>query len=287
MSIYENIKVSINKNHSEYLNEYIDAEVYNQKFELKCTELENELDLLDDNKRINHFQKSLLNRVIKVSNRLLLIRDLINQLKTSANPTQMSTYPGLITYLLLTCFDQLGQDEKGYRFFPHWLKSSKTKEERDEILDNVLKEENPLDEHGNPNLNYIEKIFDNYHKIYGNKNSFMYFIDNLLSETDRNELFHQVKIETTISDKEQMTISRETNDDVKKWLYETRNNYTHNLYTTETFFAKGYYDLEGSWLIWEEIQKGKRSIRVSIKDEFKETLLQTVIKGMVNVINRF
>lgn len=287
MSIYETIKVSINKNHSEYLSDYIDAREYNRKFKLKCNELELELDQMDVNKRINHFQKSLLNRVIKVSNRLLLIRDLINQLRTSANPTQMISYPGLITYLLLTCFDQLGQDEKGFRFFPHWLKSSKTKDERDEILNKVSKEDNPMDEHGNPNLDYIEKVYDNYHKIYGNKNSFMYFIDNLLSEEDRIELFQQVKIETITSDDWGMTITRETDDDIRNWLYETRNNYTHNLYSTETFFSKGYYDFEGSWLIWEEIRKSNHSIRISIKDEFKEALLQSVIKGMVNVINRF
>jgi len=287
MSIYENIKVSINKNHSEYLHEYIDANEYNNKFEKKCSELEEELDQLDNNKRINHFQKSLLNRVIKVNNRLLLIRDLINQLHTTANPTQMSTYPGLITYLLLTCFDQLGQDKKGHSFFPDWIRSSKIKKERDEIISKVAKEEDPSDEDGNANLNFIDKVYRGYHKIYGNKNSFMNFIDNLLSEDERTELFSQVKIEATKSENGHIIKIRETNEDVKKWLYETRNNYTHNLYTVETFFANGYYDFEGSWLIWEEIQKGDRSIRVSIRDEFRETLLKTVIKVMIRVIKAF
>jgi len=66
-------------------------------------------------------------------------------------------FDGLRIYLLLTCFDILGQPDE-YRDFKSWLNSSNTKSERNKILTNI-KTENIIE--------ITEYIFTEYSKIYG------------------------------------------------------------------------------------------------------------------------
>jgi hypothetical protein len=116
----------------------------------------------------------------------------------------------LIVYLLLTCFDILGQN-KEWMNFDTWLKSGKNKVERNDILSNI-----------DVNKDLLHKVKDillEYNKIYGARTSFNNFIDNILPDESRSLLLNSIRnTRDGIAD----------NLENRKLLYEIRNNYTHH-----------------------------------------------------------
>lgn len=138
---------------------------------------------------------------------------------------------GLCIYLLLTCFDLLGQKNE-YIQFQDWLVSTNRKhlDERDKIIAKTSK--------NTPPTNFAKALFDGHGKIYGVRRSFMNGIDSLPCDA-RQALFDSVEI----------LVIRELPDDpntspaghpfeegevkreklISDFIYQKRNAYTHRL----------------------------------------------------------
>lgn len=138
-------------------------------------------------------------------------------------------FDSLIIYLLLTCFDFLGQGEEGeYLDFGSYLRE-KDNNRRDDLIKNL---ELSLE------IKLIEKIkqtHDEYLNKHGATKTFYRFIDEMLSNEERNILFSSFyiqKIESCTDGNNNWSNLLDTiNDDTtkKKYLYTLRNSYTHKM----------------------------------------------------------
>ncbi len=137
----------------------------------------------------------------------------------------------LVNYLLLTCFDRLGQ-ECGFTTFQDWLKSKKLEHvcERQQVLKNLKATMTPLDS--------AIALADQYQSLYGVRNSFYRGIESLPKEQEK-KLLDSISIGFdpiygTLGPNTS-TPSYSLNDDFQerklklKYLYNKRNRFTHRL----------------------------------------------------------
>mgnify|MGYP006898466576 CR=1 FL=1 len=142
----------------------------------------------------------------------------------------------LVNYLLLTCFDRLGQ-KRGFTTFRDWLKSTRTEhvDERQQVLQTV--------EISMPALELASALAENYQTLYGVRNSFYRGVESLPDELQK-KLLESI---TITFDPIYGTLSPNTstpgyplNDQALerklrlKYLYDKRNSFTHRL---EQYFA--------------------------------------------------
>jgi len=137
----------------------------------------------------------------------------------------------LVIYLLLTCFDLLGQPQKVISF-DSWLESKKEpyKTERESFLSLLSKD-----------LDYSSvsmQLFKKYKEIYGVKNAFYNGVLQMSKEI-KNELFKSIRVSfiKNYADKPKNVISpskpiedeRKELDLKLRYLYNKRNSFTHKL----------------------------------------------------------
>lgn len=137
----------------------------------------------------------------------------------------------LVVYLLLTCFDKLGQ-KRSFTTFPNWLRSHKVihTTEKENILNSFTE-----------NIDIVEssvRLFEGYQSIYGVRNAFYEGIKGL-PENAKKQLFESVKIsfcaEFGMHGPNVSLPSKPLEDkglelDLKlKYLYSKRNRFTHKL----------------------------------------------------------
>ncbi|MBP1673382.1 MAG: hypothetical protein H6Q25_1197 [Bacteroidetes bacterium] len=127
-------------------------------------------------------------------------------------------YAALRYYLLLTCFDIFGQT-KDYIEFKSWLSSSDHSEERNEIVRNSKTDET---------IKKIIEIHDEYNKIYGVSNSFKRFINEIISEKNREKLLKSISITKISLDGNIIKDYEPTENNKIKFLFSIRNSFTHN-----------------------------------------------------------
>ena len=285
MNIYETQKGAVDSLYSESLHEYFEETEFHRRIKFISDEFEKEVDDVEERLKSNYFKKSCLHKVFKVHERIKLVRHFEDQLNGGMDFLPRFMYPGLKTYLLLTCFDQLGQDDKGWRFFPNWLDSKKHRNERNEILSDSKLDEEIVNANGDANPRYIKAVYNKYYEIYGVKNSFMNFLRYLLPEAQRSKLLDKILIEFYSVSEERLDFDMYgTELDKEKWLYQTRNNYTHNLLTVEKHFKSGYLDVDDDWIIWEEIHSENEAQRILARDSFKDEIEKSILIGIVQTI---
>ncbi|MDO6759610.1 hypothetical protein Q4566_05300 [Tamlana sp. 2_MG-2023] len=153
-------------------------------------------------------------------------RDKIKNLPDRYWTHSYKDYAALRVYLALTCFDILGQPND-WMDFNSWLRSKKRKKEREEIIDKSL------------TYNYSEFILsvnNEYNKIYGVKSSFYKFIQEVLSQENKQKLFDSIKTSiqltprivkptgTTLATGREIKLPIERKE---KFLFNIRNSFTH------------------------------------------------------------
>jgi len=137
----------------------------------------------------------------------------------------------LVIYLLLTCFDRLGQDKR-FTTLQDWLNSKKKHHtlERNSVLDPLSPEAAPLDT--------ARALADRYQSLYGVRNAFCQGIDSLPGEA-RQRLFSSVRLSfnpkhgmhgPNVSTPGYPLEDEELEHDLKlRYLYDKRNRFTHRL----------------------------------------------------------
>lgn len=192
-------------------------------------------------------------------------------------------FDSLRNYLLLTCFDLLGQT-KQYKDFHTWLVARSTKDERKTALSKVSK--------CTPIMKAVRKVHREYLDVYGIKKSFFRFINEVIPTKTRTALFYSVRIRK-IDSKQNLEIEQvESEEDKAKFLFAVRNLFTHRAINVGSPAGGVFVNfgdpilidgkLKQGWhpIYWEE-KPGLR-IEYSVRD-WPTVLKKTVSEGL-NVI---
>jgi hypothetical protein len=235
-----------------------------------------------EKKKKELWNNSLPSRIIKVHNRILLAQDLIAKKNYADNFLQVYMYPGLITYLILTCFDQLGQPVIGWIFYPSWLTSNKYSDEVNNSLERI---KDNLESQSF--LKNSEALYMEYHKIYGVKNSFYRFIEEVLPGSVSRRLFNNIMIERYKNGQRISDWPNKKDDEVKKkWLFKTRNDYTHNLFTVESNMADGKWFNGETWYQREVNEKSEFTEVFWVTEDFTESIIDILKIGIIELIKQ-
>lgn len=192
-------------------------------------------------------------------------------------------FDSLRTYLLLTCFDLLGQPHS-FKDFQSWLSTTATNTERKAAL---LKAEQETQL-----LNAIKCVHREYLAIYGTRNSFYRFIKDVLPKSVQDDLYYSVRIRKIDPIKNIEIGVVETESEKIAFLYGVRNSFTHAGVNTGSP-AGGVWEHHGKWLNiggvpkkgWEPIYREERSrlhIEYSVRD-WPDVLVRVVETGLALV----
>lgn len=129
-------------------------------------------------------------------------------------------YEALRFYLLLTCFDILGQKAE-FVDFNKFLNGRKFKEERKKVISSL----SAVDDIGTK----IKVVHEYYLKTYGFKQRYLYFINNLLDGAQRQRLYASIQISkitnafsTGVKSEDISSVNRKN-----EFLFKLRNEFTH------------------------------------------------------------
>ena len=227
-----------------------------------------------NNLKKDHWKSSVARKLLQVHERVKFTEFLERQI-TDEYETRIY-FPQLITYLRLTCFDQLGQPAK-WSTFVNWLfsKKSKAKIEK-EIIVNSLNTKDPLEI---SNLTYL-----GCNAIYGNKNSFFNFVNNVISASQKEILGNSIKIRTTNESHPTLEGKEVTIDDKWNYIYKIRNDFTHNTYSKDQRLnSKKNFE---EWIFKERVFEGNDELWISTKYDFQKVLKETIYDGISELIKR-
>jgi hypothetical protein len=169
----------------------------------------------------------------RVVDRLAVVRGLIALKNPIAKPQHVGIRPdgtgvgeydqhdSLINYLLLTCFDVLGQ-QAPFVDFKKWLQSKKLSDERQQALSTLAPNQMALD--------VTEALFDWYSCRYSVTKGFYRFIDEVITAGAKEALLASVAVVRVpqVEDPDQLVSMK------KKFLYDLRNQFTHGAVTPTT-----------------------------------------------------
>ncbi|WHI48965.1 hypothetical protein [Microbulbifer sp. VAAF005] len=227
-----------------------------------------------------YIQRTPLDILSTISNRL----DMVSHLYTEEVCKGMGHHhEHLVTYLMLTCFERLGQ-ARDWMAFGKWLSAKRTKQERKTVIDNL--DEN-LD-----SAQVAEHLHTFYNKKYGVRSAFFRFFEDRLDSDQRSALLSNIEI-TKIKQKSKDWVNINTNDDEKlKWLYSVRNRYTHQgLYIggnmgsgIPTYMHKTNPLFEKNRLVYREQSANGNNITSIALANWPEVLIQSVKWGSINYL---
>jgi len=120
----------------------------------------------------------------------------------------------LVTYLLLTCFDVLGQPSD-WTPFGFWVERSAYASERQDAL-RMHADADPVAA--------ARALHDHYNTLYGVRSSFMHFIDGVLNDDARKQLLASVNL---IRFEPEPVGIIDDDSERKRVLYRLRNEFTH------------------------------------------------------------
>jgi hypothetical protein len=161
-------------------------------------------------------------------------------------------FDALMYYLLITCFDMLGQSSE-WVDFSKWLESKKKKAERQEAMATLQSDVDPLT---------ITKHFNKkYQSIYGVRTSFHRFVSEVLTQDERAELYSSIQIVRGVKDGEPNTSYPALGyivDEGEKleFLFNLRNRFTHAAVTMGSPVAGVYREAYDPFEIGGTLLKG-------------------------------
>jgi hypothetical protein len=154
-------------------------------------------------------------------------------------------FDSLRNYLLLTCFDLLGQPS-AYKDFQTWLVAKSAETERTAALAKLSESTAPLE--------IASIVHREYLAIHGTRNAFFRFIDEVLPVPARAALLYSVRIRRIDPNLNKEIEVVESEGDKIRWLYNIRNSYTHKAVNTGSP-AGGVFDNFGAPIVIDGIAK--------------------------------
>jgi hypothetical protein len=180
----------------------------------------------------------------------------------------------LVTYLLLTCFDRLGQPAR-FLTFDQFLSSRRKRAARAAILESMSV---------NDPVESAKALYQGYLKQYGVKNSFFRFLNEVLPASYRVALLESL----TIMDTPQIPLTgnnHEASDDEKlRYLFDLRNAYTHRAEFKPgltSYRSIAPFPHEENTLIFHDQIHRQTTFRSVLTKSWIPTLFETVRQGLV------
>ena len=269
MSTYENNLRPIKKLHTD-ISKWVDEETCKSFFKRICDDYDAgfEKTLFKD-----HWRNSQVRKLLQVHERLSVTDALKGDIGDDS--LKRYKYPELITYLRLTCFDQLGQPGH-WRNFSDWIKSKKKKEERELIAEGIKSEER---------MDFSSQLYDKYQELYGVKNAFFNFLQNVIPCQVKLCLLELIRVRI-YDNMPPHSIKREATDNDKEiYLYTIRNDFTHNTYSTG-YKLTSKTNLNDEWNFRETLHKGEGRFSFSSHNSFEEKLKEVVLIGIAEIIKK-
>ena len=124
----------------------------------------------------------------------------------------------LRNYLLLTCFDVLGQTRE-WIVFDAWLKAKKCREERANAVEQLTDASDPVA--------VASALHRKYMELYGVKLSFYNFIHTVISSDARTMLYQSIRVPTTLRSTQNINLNQGFDTARDEFLFRIRNRYTH------------------------------------------------------------
>lgn len=267
MSTYQENLIPIKKL-SDAISRWMDEDTCNKYFRHICDEYDKSW---KRNIKLNHWQSSKVRILLQVHERLLLTDKLDEDSNNEFIKRYM--YPQLIEYLRLTCFDQLGQPSN-WMTFDNWLNSKKKAPERQKILCRIQ---------ATDKIEFSKLLFKNYQGVYGVKNSFFRFLNEILPLDNRLHLLSKIKYRIQIEAIPTLQIKEASIQDKANYLFSIRNNYTHNTYAKGPI-RNSQSEKASDWEFRETLYKGKESHWISTHREFETELRNSVLIGITEII---
>lgn len=163
--------------------------------------------------KTSEWERNPLSVIFTVLERLDLLEK-VNGVRNALTPMH---HEELASYLMLTCFDRLGQPVE-WVDFGTWLTSSQKKGERDAAVSAITESDT---------LAATAALHSAYNKIYGVKNSFFQFVLQMISDKARLELFNSIEIIKVKNPPQIGELPAPTDQEKLKYLFKRRNDYTH------------------------------------------------------------
>lgn len=132
-------------------------------------------------------------------------------------------FDSLRNYLLLTCFDLLGQPTE-FKDFQSWLEAKSSFDERAEVEKLILSGLNTFER--------AARIHRSYLQIHGARIAFLRFINEILTAEERVALLYSVRIRRIDPVKNTEVDIIENDQSKVDWLYRIRSQYTHRAENT-------------------------------------------------------
>ena len=127
-------------------------------------------------------------------------------------------FDSLRNYLLLTCFDLLGQPDE-WVDFNQWLSSRSLEDERNRVLATLCDGGSPVEATKEMHLAYTG--------LYGVRKSFFRFLDEVIPQSVLDDLLFSVKVRRIDRERNVEIAVLEAPEKKKAFLFKIRNNYTH------------------------------------------------------------
>lgn len=185
----------------------------------------------------------------------------------------------LIIYLLLTCFDNLGQPDN-WLSFGSWIKAKKEPylTERNKIT-----KEYELSE---KLISLTEYMYESYNKIYSARTSFHNFMEEVLLEDSKNRLFDSIEIRERSLKPERKYLRSFSNKEKAQFLYKLRNDFTHKAQFIPNNYVFGRREGLNEKITFQEIVKKDKEITVSFTN-WPYILEDIVIDGLGTLIKNY
>jgi hypothetical protein len=217
------------------------------------------------------WHSSIPGKCLAVAERLHLVSDLQ---RPEVEKVLWCHSDSLITYLLLTCFDNLGQST-GWSDFGNWLNTRRTKGGPNS---SQLKANDPIDA--------ARELHEQWLQKFGTRRSFYRFINETLDEVRRNRLLNSVEIIKYPLPPLEGAGSRQsriptTDADKLQYLYKIRNSFTH-----EARAVPGQYP-ETRQIVRSRGQAIEKDIhRNYVTTDWPDVLVECVKFGLLTVLRK-
>lgn len=223
--------------------------------------------------KTSEFEQSRINVIGTVVERLNLVASLSFQ---EVAKRLQHHYEALIIYLMLTCFDRLGQPAR-WRHFGAWLEAHDCKGERERILSQMSTARDPIGD--------SLVLYRGWTDLYGTSSSFYRFIRHVLPVGARAALLDSIDIYRNTTPP---IIRGLPVDDRRKeiWLMRLRNEYTHKAQFLRGIpRSGGFLELfkPDVWVAREQRFEANEWTSVSLRG-WPEVLIETIHIGLSQYI---
>jgi hypothetical protein len=204
-------------------------------------------------------EQSLLGQFMTVVDRI----ELVQRLSTSeSSKLLLDQYEPLVVYLMLTCFDVLGQPAE-WRDFRSWLNG---------------KEASTVGLTGSSPVEQSKQLYQAWSERYGVRNSFYRFMNEVLPSEALGRLLASIEY-LILSNPPEIRQQKGDDDKKKRWLFDVRNRFTHNAQVNRGYHPSMFHDLAPG-RTQKQTRFGKKSWEVVNVEDWPQRIIEAVQCGL-------